>query len=148
MRLLPDKSKDCFQLLKGDTSIFSKTLPCLVPHKSNLSWSSYFPGCPFQLSFLFPSQQFKCWSSPGFFPSFYFSRDVQTSLSVYFLQPSLYRVVTPKSVSLHPDDLVALWEFVSNWSFYCITLLGLLASEHNSNVFHIVTKTAALKTKF
>lgn len=30
----------------------------------------------FQLCFLLPSQWFKCWSSPGFSPSFYFATDV------------------------------------------------------------------------
>ena len=61
----------------------------------------------FQLCFLFPHQLFKCWSSPEFLPSLCISRNVQTSLGVYFLQASLLCLMTPKSVSLHADDFAA-----------------------------------------
>ena len=127
-----------------ECSIRNSSLPCTSLIHSflvlQLLWLS------FQVCFLFHLHWFKCWSPQG---SLLASTllEMYTLSCEYFLQPSLYQLMTPKFVSLHPDGLVALQQFLSNCPFYSNTLPGLLASKHNFNAFHIITKTATLKNK-
>lgn len=40
-------------LVRWHLSVFSEILPCLGPHKSNFSWSSYFSDCPSNSAFFY-----------------------------------------------------------------------------------------------
>lgn len=111
MRLLPAKSKEYFQLLQGDSSgFYQKLFPALYALIQSflvlqLLWLS------FQVCFLFPSHWFKYRSPQG---SLLASSllEMYTLSREYFLQPSLYQLMTPNLFY----SIQMVWLHSSNFS--------------------------------
>ena len=133
-------------LTRWHVSVSSETLPCLGPHKSSLSWSSYFSRYPPNSLFFYHHHGSNVDHPQDSLLASTLLQMYKLSWD-YFLQPLLNKLMSPKFVSLHPDDLAALQTFISNYPFYSNTPVGRLAFKHNY-VFHINTKTETLKKGF